>query len=504
MTTSMSASSLLCSSSSGAPGSPYRSSSGSLNGLTSRPSLNKELVQKLRSMTETIKILSDENAVVREENQRLRHSSLPRDEEVMDNYDELSKSQLVALTISYDKKFKSMADELERVKEVTAEQSMNNKNSASTKGEKDKYKSLARRLKEERNTYKCALEEKHNEQSVLKDEMEKMSDLISELRENCHKLQSELLQVRRRSASTCERFSDASVQTDHRRTSSARRSSLGSSESVRRARSVYSVARSNPNGRAPTNNSGATKPRPAMNFRSQTATSAAKSKAPQRPPSQPSTPKAGPKFAKPVVKPPKALVESPLKKGTSPSKIPIVRAAPRTRPGPTKIPTPSKGTPPPKSPAVKRRQEISAPPSVTSDDSIGGVVSARPAMASTEIAEDEDLLIVSKDEDRPEYKVSLSKNSASSSSYSSKDDEDEIGEEEEYGFHPHHGISESKDPSADDEGSVDSSSVVNSVPCTPKTKKKIENFKQSLAARRVHRTWQHFYEEVRDAGSIFH
>ena len=45
---------------------------GSLNGLASRPSLNKELMQKLRSMTETIKMLSDENSNLRGENDQLR------------------------------------------------------------------------------------------------------------------------------------------------------------------------------------------------------------------------------------------------------------------------------------------------------------------------------------------------------------------------------------------------------------------------------------------------
>jgi len=49
------------------PGSPYK---GSLNGLNGslgfgRPNLSKELVQRLRSMTETIKMLSEENAELR-------------------------------------------------------------------------------------------------------------------------------------------------------------------------------------------------------------------------------------------------------------------------------------------------------------------------------------------------------------------------------------------------------------------------------------------------------
>ncbi len=57
----------------GGAGSPYhhhRSSSGAINGLglglgSARPNLNKELMQKLRSMTETIKMLGEENAELR-------------------------------------------------------------------------------------------------------------------------------------------------------------------------------------------------------------------------------------------------------------------------------------------------------------------------------------------------------------------------------------------------------------------------------------------------------
>ena len=59
----------------GGPGSPYhRSTAGSLNGLafSSRPNLNKELMQKLRSMTETIKMLTDENLRLKGDNEGLR------------------------------------------------------------------------------------------------------------------------------------------------------------------------------------------------------------------------------------------------------------------------------------------------------------------------------------------------------------------------------------------------------------------------------------------------
>ena len=55
----------------GAPGSPYRASSGTALNSTPKPSLSKELMQKLRSMTETIKMLSDENAQLRTQNEEI-------------------------------------------------------------------------------------------------------------------------------------------------------------------------------------------------------------------------------------------------------------------------------------------------------------------------------------------------------------------------------------------------------------------------------------------------
>ena len=95
-------------------------------------------------------------------------------------------------------------------------------------GERDKYKALARRLKEERNQYKEMLENKNTEQAELqvvvvvvmvkdlqgkaliimfvilkktifllsKVEMDKMTEMIGELRENCNALQKDLLSAR--------------------------------------------------------------------------------------------------------------------------------------------------------------------------------------------------------------------------------------------------------------------------------------------------------------------
>ena len=45
--------------------------SGSMSAVSNKPCLNRELLAKLRSMTETIKMLSTENVSLREENDQL-------------------------------------------------------------------------------------------------------------------------------------------------------------------------------------------------------------------------------------------------------------------------------------------------------------------------------------------------------------------------------------------------------------------------------------------------
>ncbi len=70
--------------------------------------------------------------------------------------------------------------------------------------------------------------------------------------------------------------------------------------------------------------------------------------------------------------------------------------------------------------------------------------------------------------------------------------------------------SENEHPSADDEGSRDgdqerekslslaaSKSLTAEVDCTPRTKKKAEHLRQGIAARRIQRTWKHFYEVIK-------
>ena len=108
-----------------------------------------------------------------------------------EDYEDLTKPQLVSLVVSYDEKLKALSSELSTLRRSRAA----SESGAGAKGqERDKYKALARRLKEERNQYKETCEDKLKEQERLKVEMEKMSELIGELRENCQQLQRELLQ----------------------------------------------------------------------------------------------------------------------------------------------------------------------------------------------------------------------------------------------------------------------------------------------------------------------
>ena len=66
----------------------------------------------------------------------------------------MTKNQLITLTASYQLKLSAMAEDFEKYK-----QNMTTGNGNSST-EHSKYKSLARRLKEERNSYKTSLEEK--------------------------------------------------------------------------------------------------------------------------------------------------------------------------------------------------------------------------------------------------------------------------------------------------------------------------------------------------------
>ena len=172
-------------------------------------------MQKLRSMTETIKMLSDENEILKRENERIRDeeegvytvikhevgkvgasqvSAKPSTaaKKLNNNvaavrsgeggYEDMNKTELVSLTKAYDQKVKALSDEIVTLQRDIVRQSNeqsqtdgideNNEDSKDkqqiystgnkndTGASKDKYKTLARRLKEERNQYRDTCEEK--------------------------------------------------------------------------------------------------------------------------------------------------------------------------------------------------------------------------------------------------------------------------------------------------------------------------------------------------------
>lgn len=305
-------------------------------------------MHKLRSMTETIKMLSKENEILRGENNdlaRLSKSDTNGDSNDLKSggvYGDLSRNDLISLTMSYDEKVKALTEEvcalqkeIHQQRLLTATEVEAATQTMKSSGEKDKYKALARRLKEERNQYRETCEEKQKEQSALKDEMEKMSELISELRENCQKLQSELLEVRQLSREHRSIGIQVSLlaETNSRplpRKMSTTSSSIITQEAMKRAKSVYGPKQPKPRLPGPIRNQQATNSSSSSSIislkdadevptRKRTTIptrSAATSPAKPIPTSAKSSPQprrqAGPTIARPVTKPSLSQPQSPL------------------------------------------------------------------------------------------------------------------------------------------------------------------------------------------------
>ncbi|XP_059094769.1 uncharacterized protein DDB_G0284459-like isoform X3 [Tigriopus californicus] len=569
------------------PGSPYRTSSGSLNGLGSRPSLNKELMQKLRSMTETIKMLSQENSSLRTENEELRDDmlvdntptpSMPPDNHVpqsseiiapkMDSqknndYDDLSKPQLISLILSYDAKVKALTTEVAELARCRDE--------VHTKSaEKDKYKALARRLKEERNQYKESLDDKLNEQSELKDEMEKMSELIGDLRENCQQLRDELLLCRSNSQSKDYPSEFISVGTQVRfpeqksrasSLSNMKKGSAPSLESVRRAKAVYGPAKATASSAGKTRSSVSNstsssivslrddpkqKPSPRGSPIKKPQMSGVRSPAHgvRGTPSK----SGGPRIAKPVVKPspvqmsspskkplssrssspltpPKSITSntssgkpSPLHQGSSPARISRI-----PQPSPSRIPsatryqspshirqltqhhsraelTPSPPPPPPPSQIPEHEEATPSPPKTPVEPHSGpGPYPSTACFTNDDIEDELDSSVLRIEADgKIQMEIKSSDNSLRSRSPVLPKGQDKGDSHAGEGSSSNESNADENDePSADDEGSRDGDHTedkdLGGVD-TPRTSRR-RSEGGSLAARRVQRTWKHFYEE---------
>ena len=143
--------------------------------------INKELLAKLLSLSEIIKNLTEENDSLREDNEIIR-------EKQGQHLSSQKETELHDIIQKYQKKAKEMAEKIKELEDKLNE----TRSDIYGSGDKTRYKTLARKLKEERNMYRDQFDERTNQNKELKIEMDKMSFLISDLREQCKSLQGQI------------------------------------------------------------------------------------------------------------------------------------------------------------------------------------------------------------------------------------------------------------------------------------------------------------------------
>jgi len=468
--------------------------SGSLNALSNKPCLNRELVAKLRSMTETIKMLSTENVALREENDNLMNLREEGIHSQDDDNNDVSDTKLKAVIQSYEKQLNELG---EKVLLLQSEIEIKDKQQPA---EKDKYKSLARRLKDERNQYKEMVEEKKQEQEDLKVEIEKMTEIIGDLRENCGKLQEELMQVRNDSP---RRVQEKGCQT----ASPMRRASVGEVSnrqkiSPKRTRSNISTAsstQSSPRQNQITKSNELSKPkiRNTVSVPNSPAKGARIAKPVQRTSSSQKCPIPTPPSPKPS---PNHVKNSPVRTQGSPSRIPSL----------SKIPTPSKSRIPTKSSPrtqiarhYKDNDEvlfISEDTMVQSDDSSTQSMDVHVTQPRTSYAEVK--LIQQERRESRESRESSQSMEVEPSQDTTNDveflpppiPEEIMNSDNEFPAPP--------EPADLEKLSMEAEELVepteDQMITTPRTLRRADSLRQKMAARRIQRTWKHFYQELEE------
>jgi hypothetical protein len=461
--------------------------SGSLNALSNKPCLNRELVAKLRSMTETIKMLSTENVALREENDNLvtlRGERMLASQD--DDNNDVSDTKLKAVIHSYEKQLNDMGDKV-----LHLQSEIENKEKQQP-AEKDKYKSLARRLKEERNQYKELVEDKKQEHEDLKVEIEKMTDIIGDLRDNCGKLQEELMQVRNDSP---RRVQEKSCQT----TPPMRRASVGEVSnrqkiSPKRTRSNISTSsstQSSPRQNQIVKSNELSKPKMRnTSVPNSPAKGARIAKPVQRTPSSPKCPIPTPPSPKPS---PSHMKSSPLRAQGSPSKIPSL----------SKIPTPSKSRIPtkssPRSQSIRHYKDndevlfISEDTMVQSDNSSIQSLDVNMTPTRTNYAEAKS----------QEPSQSMDVEPAQEPMMNDIEflpppiPEEIMNSDNEFPAPP--------EPADLAKLSMEAEELVepseDQMIATPRTLRRADSLRQKMAARRIQRTWKHFYQELEEKKS---
>jgi len=473
------------------------SMSGSLNALSNKPCLNRELVAKLRSMTETIKMLSTENVALREENDNLltlREEGMLASQE--DENNEVSETKLKAVIQSYEKQLNEMG---EKVMQLQGEIEIKDKQPH----EKDKYKSLARRLKEERNQYKEMVEEKKQEHEELKVEIEKMTDIIGDLRENCGKLQEELMQVRNDSPrrvleKACQttpplrRASIGEVSNRQKISPKRTRSNISTSSSTQSSPRQNQIVKSNELSKPKTRNT---------SVPNSPAKGARIAKPVQRTPSTPKCPNPNPPSPKPS---PNLAKSSPLRTQGSPSRIPSL----------SKIPTPNKSRIPtkssPRSQSTRHYKDndevlfISEDTMVQSDD--GSTQSMDVNMTPMRSTFGENKIMTKERRESQESRDSSQSMDVEPSQEPLMNDieflpppipEEVMNSDNDFPAPPEPADLAKLSMEAEELAEATDDQMIT----TPRTLRRADSLRQKMAARRIQRTWKHFYQELEEKKS---
>jgi len=501
--------------------------SGSLD-HSGRPSLNRELVAKLRSMTETIKMLSLENGSLRDENDTLREENIEyenttKTEDVRNVWNH-SDEKVQLILGEYEKK---LTDMTEQVNDLNLKLEVKDNQQPL---EKDKYKSLARRLKDERNSYRDMVDEKKREQEELQVEIEKMSELIGELRRNCQDLQGELMAARQLPSPVHK--SDMAIQTHasplhtpksplSRKSSlqdaSMRRDSLTENSPLsQKTRSTNSVAVSPRKGSRAINAKDPSKiykdtktiPNGQINNQRKLPPSSKKKgpviakpvqrqQSPVKLPAAPETPQASPKTSK-IPASPKI------------SKIPMCASRIPGSPG-SRIPTPSNGSP--------ARSKIPNPIQYISPRKLSDGITPAKILQHIEEHEHNEILCITEDTETRNTSVVTTVGPDDSLPPPPLELESHI----EIDFPP---PPKEPPPTLPKPPKVDINSQTLPMPSnnsdqtespihemrwshetptwpqdTPRTQKKVDNLRQAQAARKIQRTWKQFYDELEVKGS---
>merc|ERR1719295_178894 len=373
-------------------------------------------------------------------------------------------------------------------------------------GERDKYKTLARRLKEERNQYKEMVEAKNTEQAELQIEMDKMTEMIGELWENCNALQRDLLSARQDEI----RRQDASVQTG---------STVSGIPPVRRAsltelspRARLSPKRTISNISQSSLSSNSNSPRSASQLQKSIELSRPKQRSASMS-SCSSSPAKGARIAKPVARQ-SGVPTSPRAGGSRSTSVSSPRS-PLASPGPSRIPSSNNNNNMANNNNNNNNSKMGSPARSRLPLPTGGSP-ARSGLIPT-ASERREVLHIEEEEEEEEKEDPMSQSDSSSllaeaeavsrivtvqlERVLSRETSPtmETGETGEASTEEERKEEEDEFPAPPSLGDLEElAREEQAVPATPRTLRRADSLRQKMAARRIQRTWKHFYQELEE------